>query len=66
MLQIFHFVKKNVVSPAYAVYRKSLLQTFKLLILGFFFISMNALSKMRMKRYADKGSPSLAPLFNLK
>ena len=62
----FSFYKKKVVSSAYAVYRKSLLQTFKLLVLGFLFILMNALSKTRMKRYADKGSPCLVPLPNLK
>ena len=65
LLQIFHFVKK-MVSTAYAVYRKSLLQTFKLLILGFFFIFMNAISNPRTEIYADNGSPCLVPLANLK
>ena len=46
----FSFWKKQVLSSAYAVYRKSLLQTLKLLISGFFFILMNAISKKRMKR----------------
>ena len=62
----FSFCKTKVVSSAYALYRWSLLQTFRLLISGFFFILMNANSKTRMKRYADKGSPYLVPLFNLK
>ena len=41
----FSFCKKKVVSSAYAIYRKSLLQTFKLLILAFLFILMKAISK---------------------
>ena len=61
----FSFCKKGV-SSAYAVYRRSLLQIFKLLMLGFFFILMNAISKTRVKRYADKGSPCLVRLSNLK
>ena len=32
---------------------------------GFLFILMNAISKTKMKRYADKGSPCLVPLSNL-
>ena len=46
----FSFCKKKVVLSANAIYRKSLLQTFKLLILGFFSILMNAISKTRMNR----------------
>ena len=53
-------------SSAYAVYKKSLLQTFRLLILGFLFILMNDIPKTRMKQYTDKGSPCLALLSNLK
>ena len=59
----FPFCKKG---GAYAVYRKSLLQTFKLLILGFLSILMNDIYKTRMKRYTDKGSPCLVLLSNLK
>ena len=46
-------------SSVYAVYRKLLLETFKL------FILMKALSKTRMKTCADKGSPCLVSLSNL-
>ena len=62
----FSFCKEKVVSSAYAVYRKPLLQTLKLLILGFFFILINDISKTRMEKYANKGSPCLIPLFSLK
>ena len=34
--------------------------------LGFLFILMNAIFKVRMKRYADKGPPCIVPLSNLK
>ena len=64
-MQNFHFAKK-VVSSVYAVYQNSLLQTFKLLLLVFLFIFMRAIYKTRIKRYADKGTPCLVPLSNLK
>ena len=62
----FSFYKKKAVSSVYAVYRKSKLQTFKLLILGFLFLLKNAISKTRMKWYTDKGSPCFVHLSNLK
>ena len=62
----FSFCKKRWYLQRMQLYRKLLLQTFKLLILGFLFILMNAISKTRMKRYTDKGSPCLVPLSNLK
>ena len=39
---------------------------YKLLILGFLFILMYTISKTKMKRHADKGSPCLVPLSNSK
>ena len=59
------FCKKKMVSSAYAVYGKSLSETLELLILRYFFILMNSISKSTMKRYANKGSRCLVVLFNL-
>ena len=49
------FIKKVVSSEAYAVYRKLWLTIFKPSILLFVLIKIKAISKSKMKRYAEIG-----------
>ena len=49
------FIKKVVSSEAYAVYRKLWLTIFKPSILLFVLIKVKAISKTKMKRYAEIG-----------
>ena len=49
------FIKKVVSSEAYAVYRKLWLTIFKPSILLFVLIKIKAISKTKMKRYAEIG-----------
>ena len=53
----FTFFIKNVVSSAYAIYRKLWLNIFRPSILLFVLIKIKAISKTKMKRYAEIGSP---------
>ena len=49
------FIKKVVSSEAYAVYRKLWFTIFKPSILLFVLIKIKAISKTKMKRYAEIG-----------
>ena len=51
------FIKK-VVSSTYAVYRKLWLNIFRPSILLFVLIKIKAISKTKMERYSEIGSPS--------
>ena len=62
-IHIFH---KKVVSSAYAVYRKLWLNIFRPSILLFVLIKVKAISKTKIKRYAEIGSPCQVPLSSLK
>ena len=62
----FIFFIRKVVSSAYAVYRKSWLNIFRTSILLFVLIKVKAISKTRMKRYAEIGPPCRVPLSSLK
>ena len=59
------FIKKVVSSEAYAVYRKLWLTIFKPSILLFVLIKIKAISKTKMKRYAEIGSPCRVPFSSL-
>ena len=58
--------KKNVVSSACAAYKYSWSKMFKSCVFLFVLIIMKNISKARIKRYADIGSPWWAPLSSLK
>ena len=62
--RIYIFYEK-VVSSAYAVYRKLWLNIFRSLVL-FVLIKVKAISKTRMKRYAEIGSLCRVPHSSLK
>ena len=59
------FIKKVVSSEAYAVYRKLWLTIFKPSILLFVLIKIKAISKTKMKRYAEIGWPCRVHLSSL-
>ena len=62
----FTFFIKNIVSSAQAVYRKLWLNIFRPSILLFVLIKTKAITKTKMKRYAEIGSPCRVLLSSLK
>ena len=61
----FIFFIKTGVSSVYIVYRMLWLNIFRSLILLFVEIKIKAISKTKMKRYAEIGSPCLVPFPSL-
>ena len=62
----FYIFLKKFVSSAYALYTKLWLNVFRPSTLLFVLIKVKAISKTRMKRYAEIGSPCQVPLSSLK
>ena len=61
----FIFFIKTGVSSVYIVYRMLWLNIFRSLILLFVVIKIKAISKTKMKSYAEIGSPCLVPFPSL-
>ena len=62
----FSSSKKDVVSPAYPVYRNVFSKILSLLIFSFCMINKNAISKTSINKCAEIGSFCLVPLSSLK